>query len=256
MENKENDRIVTFKDLWNLLMQRILIIAAVALVGGGLFFLATKMLQTPEYESRGTLYIQRQSNVSSVGDASSEFSLALKLVNDCTYFIKSHTVLDQVIRDLDLGVSYRQLYNSVSTHNPDNTRFLEVTVTAASPEQAKQIVDAICVLAPQVIEQTMGSQQISQFETGTLNTTPSNQTSILLVLVVMVLLAALTYGVFLVIYLMDDRFRSDEDVEKILGLTVLGSIPDASVAPREGSGYYGYGKKSAKKKKKKGTGGK
>lgn len=249
MEHNENGRVVTFKDLWDLLVRRILIIAAVAVLGGILFFLGARALYTPEYTSKATLYIQRQSESNSVGDASSEFSLALKLVNDCTYFLKSHTVLDQVITDLNLDMSYRQLYNSVSTNNPDNTRILEVTVTAQDPELAASIVNRICQIAPQVIENTMGHQQVTLFEEGRVNRTPTNQTGILVVLVVMVLLAVMTYGVFLVIYLLDDRILSDEDVEKILGLSVLGSIPDANANFPDGDGYYGRKKKTAKKGK-------
>lgn len=252
MENKENGRIVTFKNLWDLLVQRFLVIALVAIVGSILFLAVSRMTYTPVYQSTVILYIQRQSDTTSVGDASSEFSLSLKLVNDCIYFVKSHTVLDQVIADLDLDMSYRQLYNSISAHNPDNTRFLEITVKAGTPEQAKEIADRIGQIAPQVIDNAMGRRQVYLFEEGTLNESPSNKTGMIIYAVVFVMLAAATYVVYLIQYLLNDQIRTDEDVERILGLTILGSIPDANATFRNESKYYGYGRT----KKKKGTGAK
>ena len=248
MENEkfDNVRTVTFADLWGILTQRILVIAAVALVGTLLLFMVGKATYTPSYKSTATLYISRQAGVTTSGDASTEFSLALKLVNDCTYFLKSHTVLDQVISDLNLELSYKELDNSITTHNPDNTRILEVAVEADSPELAKQIVDHICRIAPQVIENTMGYRQVQLFEMGTLSQSPSNRTSAVVYVLIFGVLAALTYGVFLVAYLMDDRIRTDEDIERILGLSILGNIPDANSTQND---VYGYGAYQAKKKK-------
>ena len=245
MDKNETGRVVTFKDLWNLFVQTFMIIAAVALAGTVLFFAAMRITYDPRYESTATLYILRQSESTSSGDASNEFSLALKLVNDCTYFLKSHVVLDQVIEDLDLNMTYKQLYNSVSTHNPDNTRILEITVEANSPEQAKLIVDQICQIAPEVIEEAMGYEQVHLFENGILNTVPSNQTGILVYMLIFVMLAVLTYGGFLIGYLLDDRLRTDEDVEKILGVSILGNIPDANTPHQDGYGYYAYGHHSS-----------
>lgn len=248
MEHEKNDngRIVTFSDLWGILTQRILVIAAVALVGTLLLFMVGKATYTPMYQSTATLYISRQVGTATSGDASTEFSLALKLVNDCTYFLKSHTVLDQVITDLDLDITYKELYNSITTHNPDNTRILEVTVEADTPYKAKQIVDHICQIAPQVIENTMGHRQVKLFEMGTLSDYPSNRTGMIVYILVFGILAALTYAVFLVAYLLDDRIRTDEDIERLLGLSILGNIPDANSTQHD---RYGYGVYQGKQKK-------
>ena len=248
MEREKNDKVrtITFKNLWHILIHRLPVIAAGACVGTILLFVATQAAYTPQYQSRAVLYIIRQSENISTGDASTEFSLSLKLVNDCTYFLKSHTVLDRVIEDLHLDMTYRQLYSSISVYNPDNTRILEVTVEAASPEQAKQIVDLIGQIAPREIEDVMGYRQLQLFENGTLNADPSNRIGPTMYLLFCGMLAMAIYGVFLIAYLLDDRVRTDEDVEQLLGLSLLGSIPDANAAQRNRYGYYAYQSKRKK----------
>lgn len=113
---------------------------------GGLFAYVQLMF-VPRYESTATLFILNLDNEVSVSSTYNSFNLALKVVNDCTYLLKSHTVLDEVIEELDLDIGYNELYTSCSTSNPEKTRILEVTDGAESPEEAKEIVDAICSIA-------------------------------------------------------------------------------------------------------------
>ena len=257
MDSNQNMRIVTLKDLWDLLVQRFFVILLAAVVAVGGFFTVDRMNYVPMYESTATLYILRQADESTTsGDASNDFSLALKVVNDCTYLLKSHTVLDQVIADLGLSMGYEDLHEAVSTHNPDSTRILEVTVEAASPELAKMIVDKICELGKDSITEAMGFEQVNLFEYGVLEQSSCNRTGILIYGLVGAAAAVLVYGVYLLLFLLDDRIRSNEDIENYLGLSVLGEIPDGKEASKNRYGYYrgygygyGYGKKPQKKGK-------
>ena len=57
------------------------------------------------------------------------------------------------------------------------------------------------------------------------------------------------YGI---IYLLDDRIRTEEDIERYLGLSVLGDIPNADDKKSHQYGYYkAYGSHEQKKNRKK-----
>ena len=250
MENQENTRVVTLKDLWELLIQRLPVIVLAAVIAVSGLFVMNLATYDPEYESTAMLYILRQGDDStSSGDASNDFSLALKVVNDCTYLLKSHTVLDAVIDELELDTDYKELYKTVSTRNPDNTRILEVTVRAESPELAKQIVDKICELGKESITKAMGFEQVNLFEYGRLEKLPCNKMSILVYAIVAVAAAVLTYSVYMVLYLLDDGVRTSEDIERYLGISVLGEIPDAKESVKNGNAYV-YGRETVRKGKK------
>ena len=105
-----NVRIITIRDLWSIFVHRLLIIilAAAASVAG--LYAFNKIMYVPQYSSTATIYILRQGNESNTTDTNNDFSLALSVVNDCTYLLKSHTVLDQVIQDLSLNLTYEDLY--------------------------------------------------------------------------------------------------------------------------------------------------
>lgn len=128
-------------------------------------------------------------------------------------------------------ISYEDLSKTVSTSNPEDTRILEVSVEAASPEEAKRIVDAVCEVGTESITQAMGFQQVNLYEYGTIDTKPSNQTRKLTYALVGAVAAMLTYTAFLIFYLVDDTLRTDEDIQQYLGLTILGDIPNANSWP-------------------------
>ena len=90
MDEKNNTRIVTLMELWDLLVQRLWVMVLVAAIAAGGLFLANKVVYVPEYASTATLYVLRQDKDTSNSD--SDFSLALKVVNDCDYLLRSRSV--------------------------------------------------------------------------------------------------------------------------------------------------------------------
>ncbi len=234
-----NVRIITIRDLWSIFVHRLLIIilAAAASVAG--LYAFNKIMYVPQYSSTATIYILRQGNESNTTDTNNDFSLALSVVNDCTYLLKSHTVLDQVIQDLSLNLTYEDLYKRITTHNPEETRVLEVTVTADSPDEAKTIVDEVCTIGSESIENAMGFQQVNLYEYGTQNSQPSNRMQMKTYAIVGLIAGVAVYLIFVIAYLLDDHLRSDEEIEKTLGVTILADIPNANHSGKGKYGYYG-----------------
>lgn len=250
--NDLNDmRSITLKDLWDLFIHHISVIILAAVIATVAFFSVDMVTYDPEYSSTGTMYILRQnaSDVSS-GEAANELSLALRLVYDCNYFLKSRTVLNTVIEDLELDMTYNELYSRISTSNPTNTRVLEITVRGETPEQAKAIVDRICDIGPGKIEEAMGFSQVNLYEYGTLPTGPSNTPNVMKYAAVGVAAAVIVYAVYLMMFILDDRLRTDEDIENALGLSILAEIPNTGGSGKGRYGYYrgyrryGYGKRA------------
>ena len=249
MDTIEQDlglRVVSLRDLWTIFVRRfiVMILAAVLVAGGA--FAYKQFTFVPLYESTATLYLVSQNSYEedSSSNTYNNFSLALKLVNDCSHLIKSHSVLDQVIGNLGLDTTYEDLYKTVTVSNPEETRILEVSVEADSPQNAKRIVDEICEIGVAKIEEAMGFEQAKLYEYGVLDEEPCNTTSITMYAILGLLAAVAVYAIFLVRFLVDDRIRTEEDIERFLGLSILGDIPNAD-NPKKGRAYYKgyYGKK-------------
>ncbi|MBQ0102273.1 MAG: hypothetical protein KBT31_05720, partial [Firmicutes bacterium] len=55
--------------------------------------------------------------------------------------------------------------------------------------------------------------------------------------------AFLTYAVFFLIFILDDSISTNEEIEKELGLFVLGEVPNFNEEVKSKYGYGEYGKK-------------
>ena len=237
---------LNLKVLWEIFISKwwiIVITAVVAFVSVAIF---DKVTYVPKYSSTATMYILRQaSEDSTIGEVSQSLNVATSIVKDCDYLIKSDSVIDIVKAELTLGEEYEDLSSMIKTSNPSGTRILEVRVEAGSPEMAKNIVDQLCEVGALKINEAMGYNQVSVYEHGKIITAPSNKMSVLNYIVVVMVAAFGACAVLVVIYILDDTLKSNEDCEKYLGLTVLGDIPNAYENHKNKRGYYYYsGKKS------------
>ncbi|MBQ3183488.1 MAG: hypothetical protein IJB57_07445 [Clostridia bacterium] len=246
-KNNSFIREITLSDLWRIFLHRLWIMILAMVLVMGAYITYDKLTYVPEYSSTATLYILKQSSETNQNQYYSQdyedFTLALKVVNDCNQLLKSHSVLDTVIEDLGLEMSYNTLRNSISTSNPEETRILTVTVRAATPELAKRIVDCVCDVGVAKITEAMGFKQVNLYEYGILNTSPSNTTSPMSYIILGVAAMAAVYIIFFLTYLFDDRLKTDEEIERALELTVIGDIPNADEHKNHKYGYYKYGKR-------------
>lgn len=247
MNENNTQQVITFRDIWELFLQRLVIILLVTAISVAAFYVYNTATYKPLYQSTATLYIAGDDSFegNSSADAYNTYSLALKVVNDCDYLLSSRSVLDQVIQEMNLNTSYGVLQSRISTNNPANTRILEVTIEIEEPQLAKQVVDRLCEIGEEKINEVMGANYVSLYEYGTLTNAPCNGTPKSTYLIVGAAAAVITFGLCLLVFLLDDRIKTTEHIEQLLGLTVLGDIPDNNAINQKGRyGYYrgrGYG---------------
>lgn len=155
-----------------------------------------------------------------------DLQLGASLTSDYTVLITSTPVMEQVISDLDLDMTAEQLKGSVSINNPTDTRILEITVNNTDSKMAKKIVDEIANVSSSYIGDKMEVIPPKIIEVGkiaTVRTSPSVKKNAALGF----LLGFLACAAIVVVYaVMDDTIKTEEDIEKYLGVSVLAKVPD------------------------------
>lgn len=246
MEKENNVRVLAISDLWHAFSWHVIPIVLAAIISVSGVYLYARFFRQPLYRSTAALYILRQEREPDYASSNSDFSLALNVVNDCDYMLKSHAVLDEVIDSLELDIAYKRLASIISTYNPEGTRVLEVSVESESIQLSKKIVDAVCRIGADKISDAMGFNQVNVYEYGTLSDLPSNQIGLRKYALIGVGAAVLVYLAYLLALILDDKIRTEEDVHKYLNLSVLGDIPNASAA--ESVKYSRYSRYDRKRK--------
>lgn len=87
----------------------------------------------------------RQDTTSNV--TSDQINSATKLVSTYSIIIKSDTVLQQVIDNLGLSLTYEKLAERVTVSAVDDTQVMKITVKSDNPEWARQVCEQITVVS-------------------------------------------------------------------------------------------------------------
>lgn len=198
------------------------ILIVVTILSAAAFYGVSKYLMTPMYESSAELYVLTKStSITSLAD----LQMGTNLTNDYVEVVTGRPVLDKVIENLNLDATAKQLAGKVTLTNPTNSRILVITVRDASPKMAKTIADEIAVVAAEFIEEKMDQDQPTIIQNGYTDGEPVSP-SIGKNTVIGGMLGALVVMAIVVIrMLVNDTIMTPEDMEKKVGLNVLGSIP-------------------------------
>jgi capsular polysaccharide biosynthesis protein len=152
--------------------------------------------------------------------------MGTSLTTDYVEVVMERPIIEQVITNLGLtNETYESLSGKISVSNPSNTRLLRITVTSTDPQLAKKIADEMADVSREFIAEKMDQSAPSITHYGYSDgeqTSPNVRKNTALG----VLLGAILSMVIIVIsYIVNDTIVTADDVEKKLGLTVLGSIP-------------------------------
>lgn len=220
----------------------IAILLCIILFGGaaGAF---SKFVIIPQYKSSSMMYIlSKETTLASLAD----LQIGSQLTNDYQIIVKSRPVLQTVIDQLNLDLTYEQFSKRITINNPSNTRILTITTEDADPQLAKDIVDSIARVASDYIAETMEMIPPKLIEEGTVATTKSSPSVAKNTLMGALVGAILMCGIITVKFIMNDSVTTTEDVENYLGISVLASIPERKYANKEVND-----KKDLKKKRRK-----
>jgi capsular polysaccharide biosynthesis protein len=145
------------------------------------------------------------------------------LLSTLGVIIKDPTVLDKVIEELQLNKSAGALSGQISFGSVNGSDIVKITVTDPDPELAAQIANTTASVFKKEISSMFGIYNapiLSEAKSG--NQLPVDKTGG----AKLGFAVGLVLGIGLAILLdsLDDRFRSEREIEKMLKIPVLGSV--------------------------------
>ena len=145
------------------------------------------------------------------------------------------------IEDLDLEESTDELLSKITISVPADTRIIELSVTDKDPERAKEIVEAVRDTAAEHISNVIKSDAVSIAEKASLPQDPVSPKIFRDTAAAAMFGAAAAAVVFIILFLRDDRLRTREDIEDVLGISTLGTVPLEREKSIQITGGQGFG---------------
>ncbi len=224
METNQNQEFeINVLELLYVIRQKIWIVVASGIILCILAGMISYFMITPLYTSKSTLYVLRKTADS--GTNLQDFQIGQQLTKDYMVLMKNREIVNKVIGNLGLDATYEELAGNVKISNPANTSILEITVDNPDPYLAKQLADEFAHVSDTQIKEMLASDAITKVLEGVVPKNPSSPNVKLNALIALLLGAFVSCSIIVVVHIMDDTVKSEEDVEKYLGISTLGLIP-------------------------------
>ncbi|MBJ7541170.1 capsular biosynthesis protein CpsC [Streptococcus sp. SL1232] len=216
----EIDILYLLRKLWS----RKFFIIFIALVVGTVALLGSIFFIKPKYTSTTRIYVVSRSSDSNL--TNQDLQAGSYLVNDYKEVITSNEVLSSVISQENLSLSTSELSDMISVDIPTDTRVISISVEDTDAQEAADIANTIREVAAEKIKSVTKVDDVTTLEAAEVASKPSSPN-----IKRNAALGALVGGFLaivgiLVLEVLDDRVRRPEDVEEVLGMTLLGVVPD------------------------------
>lgn len=216
----EIDVLSLLKKLW---MKKFLILF-MALFFGTLALLGSIFLIKPSYSASTRIYVINQQNAENI--TATDLQAGSFLVNDYKEIITSRDVMKDVIATNSLSLSPDTLSKMISVTIPADTRVISITVTNHDPQQAKDLANSIREVASEKIKSVTKVQDVTPLEKAQLPSKPSSPNIKRNTMIGMLIGGLFTMVIIVIKEVLDDRVKRPEDVEEVLGMTLLGIVPN------------------------------
>lgn len=227
MERYENDEIeIDLGSLIQALLRKWWMFAAGGIIAGLIAVIVTLVLLTPQYESKSMLYIlSKTTSVTSFAD----LQLSSGLTADFEVIATSMPVIDGAIEKIQeedgITLTRKEIQEMISVSNTSDTRILVITAQDADPTRACIVANAVASETADQMAYIMKSDPPTTVEEAEVAVEPISP-SVTKNTAIGILAGILLVGLYLVIqFIRNDNIKTQEDVEKYLGLSTLAVIP-------------------------------
>ncbi|MFY0761443.1 YveK family protein [Metabacillus dongyingensis] len=216
---------ISLKELFQTLKKRLSLIIIITAIAAATSGLISYFILTPIYQS-STQILVNQAKSDQQAFQYNEVQTNLQLINTYTVIIKSPAILDKVIDQLKLDMTSSELNEKVAVSSEQNSQVVTISVEDEDPKKATEIANTVALVFKKEISKIMSVDNVSVLSQAELGTDPSPIKPKPVMNIAIALVVGLMVGVglaFLLEYL-DNTVKTEEDIEKHLGLPVLGAI--------------------------------
>lgn len=184
----------------------------------------TDYIQVPMYKSQTSLVLTRAGN-STGSITQNDISLNKNLVATYREIIKSRRILSNVISNLNLDITEKELSDKVSVTSSNDTELIVISVVDKDSKLARGIANEIAKVFKEEITTIYNIENISIVDVAVkakdaYNVNPLKQ-------YVIGVGSGFLIGslIITVMFYFDDSIKKPEDIEEKVGLSVLSTVP-------------------------------
>lgn len=226
MDNQEKDFVqidimLLLRRIWS--QKLIIVLTTLVFTAGALMY--SLFIATPKYNSTTRVYVVNQKK-DNQAITTQDVQLGTLLVKDYKEIILSQDVLTKVIADLKLKLQPSELAKKINVTVPTDTRIVSIAVSDGNAEEAARIANSVRQAAAEKIIAVTKVADVTTLEAAEAPKEPSSPNIKRNTLIGFLAGGMLMSVISIVVEVLDDRIKKPEDVEEVMGITLLGVVPN------------------------------
>lgn len=219
---------IDIRELANIILNKWWIIALTTGTAAIIACVMSFMIIQPVYSAYTTLFVGNSNEglLGNVSDVSSELlNVNSKLMGDYMELAKSKLVASEVIRELDLNYTPAEFIKTIDVVSIRDTRIFRISFEGTKPQEIAQIVDKFADVLKKYAKEIVLMENIRVIDKAEVPMAPIKPSKMMNLVIGSMLGGMLGVAIIFIQHFLDNTLKAPSDVEKLLGLPVLGAIP-------------------------------
>ncbi|MCP1160728.1 YveK family protein [Bacillus infantis] len=216
---------ISLKELFQTVRKRLNLIIVITLIAVIVSGVISYFFITPIYKASTQILVNQAKTEQSIYTPS-EVQTNLQLINTYNVIMKSPAILDLVINELNLDISVEKLNQKIAVQSENDSQVVTISVEDENPQVAADIANKVAEVFQNEIVTIMNVDNVSVLAKATVTDNQSPVKPQPLLNIALAFAVGLMAGIglaFLLEYL-DNTVKTEQDIEKLLELPVLGVI--------------------------------
>lgn len=206
-----------------IIKQRWKLIVLITMVGFVSTALVTYFLLTPMYESSTLLLVNKSQNQGE-NNSNSDALSDKELIKTYSVIITTPRILEEVVKELSLKDTHHILKERVVVDSERDSQVFSIKVKYEDAEMAMNLANTIATIFQREIYEIMNVDNVSILSTAEIPQTPVSPKPVLNLTIAFVVSFMISIGITFLLEFADNRIKTEEDIEKSLGVPMLGTV--------------------------------
>jgi capsular polysaccharide biosynthesis protein len=222
MYENEDYEVIELKEILQIIRQYIKVLLIVPVVFAIIGAVISIFLIDPVYESSTTLIVS-QSNYSGEAINKGDVDLSKSLIYTYAEMAKSNTVIDNTKKALNINELNS---NSITVSPVKDTQILKIAVRNTNPQLATDIANTLVEEFTLEIARITKTENVAVVDVAKVPQNPIKPNKLMNTVIAGVLGEMLALLVVFLKEYLDNTLKTEKDIEKYLGIPVIGTIPN------------------------------
>ncbi|NOW85449.1 capsular polysaccharide biosynthesis protein [Clostridium beijerinckii] len=228
--NEENIRIeesIRIEEIINILLKRWKMILSITLLATLTAGIVSFFVIAPKYEASTKVFIGKEKTDSKEQNYNnSDIQMYQQLLKTYAEVIKTNALVEKAINAEGFDLTSKDVLAGLTVTPAANTQILEITYISKDRNLSKEVLDSITNQFIKTSTDLIPNGNVKIVEPAELPENPASPNKKLNIAIAFLLGLMVSVGLAFLLEFLDSTFKSKEQLEQILGVPVIGAIPE------------------------------